>query len=132
MLIVSAINSVDGVSDYSKADAIVEAQQELSRLSSVKSKEGGKIGPEDAKTLVNEASSIPPLHHPSPRIPPSPFHLSLLTSHPSPLLTSHPTSHPPPQALDMWDTTTCDVPSEELQAAIDNMHDLRPTYSPTY
>ena len=61
VLIVSAINSVDGVSDYSKADAIVEAQQELSRLSQVKAKDGGKIGPEDAKTLVNEASWIPPL-----------------------------------------------------------------------
>ena len=76
VLIVSAINSVDGVSDYSKADAIVEAQQELSRLSTIKSKEGGKIGPEDAKTLVNEASSIPPLRHPSPLAPrPSPLAL---------------------------------------------------------
>ena len=81
VLIVSAINSVDGVSDYSKADAIVEAQQELSRLSQVKAKDGGKIGPEDAKTLVNEA-------------------------------------------LDMWDTTTCDVPSEELQAAMDKAAEL--------
>ena len=73
VLIVSAINSVDGVSDYSKADAIVEAQQELSRLSQVKAKDGGKIGPEDALALVNEA-------------------------------------------IDMWDTTTSDVPSDELQA----------------
>ena len=98
VLIVSAINSVDGVSDYSKADAIVEAQQELSRLSTIKSKEGGKIGPEDAKTLVNEASSIPPLHHPSPHPspltpPPPPLtsHLSPLTPHPS-----HLTPHPSP------------------------------------
>ena len=32
VLIVSAINSVDGVSDYSKADAIVEAQQAPSSM----------------------------------------------------------------------------------------------------
>jgi len=76
ILIVSAINSVEGVSDYSKADAIVEAQQELERLGQIKSKDGGKIGPEDALGLVNDA-------------------------------------------LDMWDTTMCDVPSDELQAAMD-------------
>ena len=93
VLIVSAINSVDGVSDYSKADAIVEAQQELSRLSQVKAKDGGKIGPEDAKTLVNEASWIPPLPHaaPVPRASPlphahaEPLTSSTLPSAPSPL-----------------------------------------------
>ena len=89
VLIVSAINSVDGVSDYSKADAIVEAQQELSRLSQVKAKDGGKIGPEDAKTLVNEASWIPPLPRASPSPPPR------LTPPPRPRRTPHP-FHPSP------------------------------------
>lgn len=75
VLIVAAINSVEGVSNHSKADAITEAKEELERLGEIKAKDGGKIGPEDALALVNEA-------------------------------------------LDMWDTTTCDVPTDELQAAM--------------
>ena len=81
VLIIGSLNSVEGVSDQSKAEAIIEAKEELVRLGEIKAKDGGKIGPEDAIALVNEA-------------------------------------------LDMWDTTTCDVPTEQLQAAMNKAAEL--------